>query len=101
MLNEEINKYAEMYSQLITEFAGLHNTHSSFLKHVGRETGFATRKHLHQICVIANDMRRQGQKIYKENIAAKRAAVKAEKARVKALPKKRGRLKKEKQNDNN
>jgi hypothetical protein len=104
MLNEEINKYAEMYSQLITEFAGLHNTHSAFVKHVGRETGFATRKHLHQICVIANSMRRQGQKIYKVNIAAKRAAkkeAKAEKARIKALPKKMGRPKKEKQNDNN
>ena len=104
MLNEEINKYTEMYSQLITEFAGLHNTHMAFIKHVGRETGFATRKHLHQINVIANDMKRQGQKIYKENIAAKRAAVKeakAEKARIKALPKTRGRPKKEKQNDNN
>jgi hypothetical protein len=104
MLNEEINKYAELYSQLITEFAGLHNTHSSFVKHVGRETGFATRKHLHQICVISNKMRKQGQQIYKVSIAAKRAAkqeAKAEKARIKALPKKRGRLKKEKQNDNN
>ena len=103
MLNEEINKYAELYSQLITEFAGLHNTHSSFLKHVGRETGFATRKHLHQICVISNKMRRQGQKIFKESVTAKRAAIqeaKAEKARIKALPKKLGRPKKEKQNDN-
>ena len=93
ILNEEINKYTEMYSQLITEFAGLHNTHSTFVKHVGRETGFATRKHLHQINVIANNMKRQGQKIYKMNIEAKRAAIKeekAEKARIKALPKKRG-----------
>jgi hypothetical protein len=104
MLNEEINKYTEMYSQLITEFAGLHNTHSAFVKHVGRETGFATRKHLHQICVIANNMRRQGQKIRRESIVAKEAAKKegkAEKARIKALPKKIGRPKKEKQNDNN
>ena len=104
MLNEEINKYAELYSQLITEFTGLHNTHSSFLKHVGRESGFATRKHLHQICVIANKMRRQGQKIRRESIAAKQAAIKEakeEKARIKALPKKIGRPKKEKQNDNN
>ena len=104
MLNEEINKYTEMYSQLITEFAGLHNTHSSFVKYVGRETGFATRKHLHQICVIANDMRRQGQKIRRESIAAKRAAMKEaklEKARLKAIPKKRGPKPKGNKNDNN
>ena len=103
-LNEEINKYAEMYSQLITEFAGLHNTHMPFVKHAGRETGFATRKHLHQICVISNKMRKQGQKIYKVSKAAKieeHKAAKAEKARIKALPKKLGRTKKEKQNDNN
>jgi len=104
MLNEEINKYAEMYSQLITEFAGLHNTHSAYVKHLGRESGFATRKHLHQICVIALNMKKQGQKIRRESIAAKQAAIKEakeEKARIKALPKKIGRPKKEKQNDNN
>jgi hypothetical protein len=104
MLNEEINKYTEMYSQLITEFAGLHNTHSAFVKHVGRETGFATRKHLHQICVIANNMRRQGQKIRRESIVAKEAAkkeAKLEKARLKAIPKKRGPKPKGNKNDNN
>ena len=104
MLNEEINKYTEMYSQLITEFAGLHNTHSAFVKHVGRESGFATRKHLHQISVISKNMKKQGQKIRRESIAANQASVKeakAEKARIKALPKKIGRPKKEKQNDNN
>ena len=104
MLNEEINKYAEMYSQLITEFAGLHNTHSAFVKHVGRETGFATRKHLRAIADIADEMKRQGQKVYKESIANKRTAIKeakAEKARLKAIPKKRGPKTKGNKNDNN
>lgn len=72
MLNEEINKYKELYSQLVSEFAGLHNTHMSFVKHVGRETGFATRKHLSSIIVIANEMRKQGRSVYKESIANKR-----------------------------
>jgi hypothetical protein len=104
MSNEEINKYMELYSQLVTEFAGLHNTHIPFVKHTGRETGFATRKHLRAIADIADEMKRQGQKVYKESIANKRTAIKeakAEKARIKTLPKKRGPKPKGNKNDNN
>ena len=72
MSAEEINKYKELYSKLVTEFAELHNTHMSFVKYVGRETGFATRKHLRAIADIADEMKRQGQKVYKESIANKR-----------------------------
>jgi hypothetical protein len=72
MLTEEINKYKELYSQLISEFAGLHNTHMGFVKHTGRETGFATRKHLSNIVHLANEMRKQGRSVYKESIENKR-----------------------------
>jgi hypothetical protein len=72
MLTEEINKYKELYSQLITEFAGLHNTHASFVKYTGRETGFATRKHLSEIIVLANEMRKLGRSVYKEALENKR-----------------------------
>lgn len=72
MLNEEINKYKELYSKLVSEFAKLHNTHMSFVKHTGRETGFATRKHLSEIIVLANEMRKTGRSVYKESVANKR-----------------------------
>lgn len=72
MSNEEINKYKELYSQLVSELAGLHNTHLTFLKHIGRDTGFATRKHLRAIADIADEMKRQGQKVCKESMENKR-----------------------------
>lgn len=72
MSNEEINKYKELYSQLVSELAGLHNTHLTFLKHIGRDTGFATRKHLRAIANIADEMKRQGQKVCKESMENKR-----------------------------
>ena len=68
MLNNEINKYKELYSQLVSELADLHNTHMSFVKYVGRDTGFATRRHLRNIANIANEMKRQGQKVCKESL---------------------------------
>ena len=104
MSNEEINKYKDLYSQLVAELVGLHNTHLRFIKYVGRDTGWDTRRHLRAIADIADEMKRQGQKVCKESMENKRAALteaKAEKARIKALPKQRGRPKKEKQNDNN
>lgn len=74
MSNNEINKYIELYSQLVTELAGLHNTHIPYVKHKGRETGFATRKHLREIVLIAAEMLRQGRKVNKEEITNKRLA---------------------------
>ena len=68
MSNNEINKYIELYSRLVSEFAELHNTHMSFVKYVGRDTGFATRRHLRAIADIADEMKRQGQKVCKESI---------------------------------
>jgi hypothetical protein len=102
--NEEINKYNDLYSQLISEFADLHNAHLSFIKYVGRDTGFETRKHLRSIANIADDLKRQGQKVCKESMANKRAELKnakLEKARLKAIPKKRGPKPKGNKNDNN
>jgi hypothetical protein len=72
MSNEEINKYKELYSQLVSELTGLHNTHISFLKYVGRDSGFETRRHLRAIANIATEMKKQGQKVCKESIENKR-----------------------------
>ena len=76
MSNEEINKYKDLYSQLVSELAGLHNAHLTFLKYIGRDTGFATRKHLRAIADIADEMKRQGQKVCKESIENKRLEMK-------------------------
>lgn len=91
MSAEEINKYKELYSRLITEFAGLHNTHASFVKNIGRETGFATRKHLSEIIVLANEMRKQGRSVYKEVLENRRL----EKTRLKEEKRNRKKKKKE------
>lgn len=79
MSNEEINKYKELYAQLVSELVGLHNTHIAFIKHGGRDTGFATRKHLRAIGDLADEMKRQGQKVRREELQNK----KLEKARLK------------------
>ena len=94
MSNEEINKYKELYSQLISELVGLHNTHASFVRNVGRDTGNACRRHLRAISNIATELKRQGQKVGKESTANRRAekkAAQAEQARLKAIPKTKGR----------
>ena len=104
MSNEEINKYKELYSQLVAELVGLHNTHLKFIKFVGRDSGWDTRRHLRAIANIANEMKRQGQKVCKESMENKRAELKkakAEKARLKSIPKKRGPKPKGNKNDNN
>jgi hypothetical protein len=103
MLNEEINKYIEMYSELVSAYTGLHNTHISFLKYIGRDTGLDTRKHLRKIEVLAKEMKVQGQLICKKSMEQKRLEKKArvaENKRLKALPKKMGRPKGRKNGNN-
>jgi len=74
MSNEQLEKYKELYSQLIVELVGLHNTHLSFIKHVGRDTGTDTRRHIREVVRIATELKRQGQKVCKEEMANKRLA---------------------------
>ena len=72
MSNDELKKYKSLYSDLISHIAELHNTHISFVKHCGRETGFATRKHLAALSKLANEMRRQGRLVYNEHLSNKK-----------------------------
>lgn len=73
MLNENLEKYKKVYSELISEFAELHNSHLRFMKHVGRDTGFDTRKHIVNIYNLAHELRRTGVKVCKESMEIKRA----------------------------
>ena len=91
MSTEELIKYKDMYWQLMSEVVQLHNTHLVFIRSLGRDSGESTRRHIRQIENIAKEMKKQGIKVYRENLKNVKAAGKAEKARIKAIPKKRGR----------
>ena len=69
MLNEEINKYRELYTQLVTEFAALHNQNASFLRSKGRTPGFACSKHLREIERLCKEVKKQSVLVRKENVA--------------------------------
>ena len=100
MLNEEINKYKELYSQLVSEFTELHNHTQVFLKSKARDVGFAGRKNLRTIESLAKSLKKQSQLVYKENLANVRAEKKL-KREEKKIPKKRGPKPKGNKNDNN
>ena len=91
MSTEELIKYKDMYSQLMSEVVRLHNTHLVFIRSLGRDSGEMTRRHIRQIESISTQMKKQGIRVYRENLKNVKAAGKAEKARIKAIPKKRGR----------
>lgn len=104
MSNDQINKYKELYSQLVSAFAGLHNETLVFVRTRGREPGLATRKHLRAVEGFAKELKRQGLLVYKEHVAnlkAEKKLQREEKARPKRTKPMPRKPKKEKQNDNN
>lgn len=74
MSNEELKKYKELYSQLVSELVELHNSNVSFVKYTGRDTGFGVRKHLRAIAKIASQMVKQGRSVCKEAVENKKLA---------------------------
>jgi hypothetical protein len=100
MLNDEINKYKELYSQLVSEFAKFHNHSLVFVKSRARDVGFAGRRNLRTIEGIIRSLKKQSQLVYKENLANVRAEKKL-KREEKKIPKKRGPKPKGNTNDNN
>ena len=83
MLNEEINKYNNLYAQLINAFAELHNQNLVFVKTQGREPGFGCRKHLRNVEFLAKQLKRQSQLVCKENMANVRLEKKLKKEEIK------------------
>jgi hypothetical protein len=79
MLNDEINKYKDLYAQLVNEFAGLHNENLVFIKTRGRIPGYGSRKHLRAIEDLAKQLKKQGQLVCKEHLANLKLAKKLEK----------------------
>lgn len=69
MLNEEINKYKDLYTLLVTEFAALHNQNALFLKNNSRPTGFACSQHLREIERLCKEIKKQSVKVRNEKVA--------------------------------
>ena len=90
MLNDEIKKYKELYSQLVSAFAELHNQNLIFVRTTGRTPGYLCRRELRNVILLATQLKRQSKLVCRENLDNIRLE-KKEKARLKALPKKRGR----------
>ena len=90
MLSDEINKYKELYSQLVSAFAELHNQNLIFVRTTGRTPGYLCRRELRNVEMLAKQLKQQSKLVCKEHLVNIRLA-KKEKARLKALPKKSGR----------
>ena len=63
MSTQELEKYKQIYSEFISELVHLHNAHLVFVNRLGRETGFAVRKHLKEITKLQKELK-------KSNVAA-------------------------------
>ena len=87
--NKELEKYKELYSQLTTEFVELYNDNLGFFKTLGREPGYAARKHLRNIEEIAKQLKKQSQLVNKENLANVRAEAKLKKLEARKKPPKK------------
>jgi cell division protein FtsB len=72
MLNEQINKYKDLYSEMVSAFARLHNAHMPFVINKGRDTGFAVRKELRTIEQAANELKKLSQRVSKESLENRR-----------------------------
>ena len=56
MSNNEINKYKDTYSKLITEFTNLHNRHHEYIKRISRDGGTDVRRILRNLIKIEREL---------------------------------------------
>jgi hypothetical protein len=94
MSNEQLNKYKELYSQLVSHFVDLHNYHHTFINSPSSKNGVDTRKSIKRMIDIEKKMRQLSATVSREHRKNVKDGIRAEKkelARIKSLPKKRGR----------
>ena len=100
-----MDKYKDLYSRFISHFVDLHNYHQVFINSPSGKNGALARKSMTGMIVIEKEMRRMSASVTREHGKNVKDGIKAEKkerARIKSLPKKRGRPPtKGKSNDNN
>jgi hypothetical protein len=99
--NKELDKYKDLCSQLATEFVEFYNDNLGFFKTLGREPGYAARKHLRNIEDLAKQLKKQSQLVNKENLANLRIEAKLNKLKAKKKSGPRGRPKKNQKPINN
>ena len=83
MLHEEINKYNNLYSQLVDAFVDLHNQNLIFVRTTGRLPGYMCRKHLRDVELLAKQLKKQSQLVCKENLANIKLEQKLKKEEIK------------------
>ena len=94
MSNDELEKYKELYSQLVSHFVDLHNYHHKFIEWPSTFNGPKARKSINAMMDVAIQLRRLSATVSREhekNVLEGHRAAKKEKARIKKLPKQRGR----------
>ena len=94
MLSDNIKQYRELYSQLVSAFAELHNQNLIFVQTTGRSPGYLCRRELRNVETLAKQLKQQSKLVCKEYPEMYWKCMTA----LKALPKKRGRPPKGKTN---
>jgi len=67
MLNEKIEKYKQLQSELITHYVNVHNYHSAFIENLAKRPGLQLRESLRKIMLLSQQLRLLCAEIYKEN----------------------------------
>jgi len=96
MSNENHNRYKEIHSEYLSRFVDLHNYHQEFLDFPSYLKGARVRKAISDMIILERKLRKLSSAVtseHKKNVKAGHLAEKREKARLRAIPKKRGRPK--------
>ena len=94
MSNEKYDRYKALHSEYITLFIEFHNYHQAFLDIPTFMGGAKVRKAIVAMIKVQKEMRKISLPVSSEhtqNVIDGHKAAKKERARIKALPKKRGR----------
>jgi uncharacterized protein YaaR (DUF327 family) len=96
MSSENYNRYKEIHSEYLSRFVDLHNYHQEFLDFPSYLKGARVRKAISDMIILERKLRKLSSAVtseHKKNVKAGHLAEKREKARLRAIPKKRGRPK--------
>ena len=94
MSSEKYEKYKELHSKYLSRFIDLHNYHQAFLEYPSFMKGARVRKAISDMIILERQLRKLSMAVsseQKKNVKEQAQAVKKEKARLRAIPKKRGR----------
>ena len=100
MLNHELEKFKDLYSQYISQIVIVHNASLLFMAGTMKEPGYAVRKALREMNELQKSLQKTSLLAYQESIRIRKELTKQEKLEIlrnkKLNPPKIGRPKKEK-----